>query len=136
MQPKYESPRKTLWKGILRIPSPSKGIFGSQSGPPSRLYCILSTFFFGILLITLGAVFYSIVLIQPLGAQYPVYVPPLPVACTLLASGIFVVILSIAAVLKHGFDDGALSLEGDLYNFTKDDVLDQNHQCPPKNPVV
>ncbi|XP_066968914.1 uncharacterized protein [Macrobrachium rosenbergii] len=133
MLPKYEASRKSPYKGLTITP---------QSRPTSRVYCILFAFFFGVLLITLGAVFYNVILIQPLGALHPIHVPPMPIACALIASGIFVVLLSVVVAWNHlfhsrcGLDDGDESLVDDLYFFAQDDVIDQLHQRPQDNPAV
>lgn len=62
------------------------------------------------------------------------HTPPLSLACGLILGGILTVLASFGIAWKYGFDDGDDSLEEDLYSFSKDDVLDQQHQCPSKEP--
>lgn len=111
-----------------------KGLFTSQMAPTSRAYCILFSFFIGVLMITTGSVFYHVIHIQPMSGMHPMHTPPLSLACGLILGGILTVLASFGIAWKYGFDDGDDSLEEDLYSFSKDDVLDQQHQCPSKEP--
>ncbi|XP_066968923.1 uncharacterized protein [Macrobrachium rosenbergii] len=113
-----------------------KGLFTSHTAPTSRGYCILFSFVIGVLMITMGSVFYHVILIRPMSGTYPLRTPSMPLACGLIAMGILMVFLSIGITWRYGFDDGDDSLEEDSHALAKDDVLDQNHQCPPKNPPV
>lgn len=112
-----------------------KGLFTSQMAPTSRAYCILFSFFIGVLMITMGSVFYHVIEIKPMSGVHPIHTPPVALACTLIAAGIVLVLLSVGVAWKLGMDDGDDSLEDDSFAFAKDDILDQYHQFPPKNPV-
>ncbi|XP_047487420.1 circadian locomoter output cycles protein kaput-like [Penaeus chinensis] len=104
------------------------GLFTSQMAPTSRAYCILLSFFVGVLMLTAGSVFYHVILIRPMSGSHPMHTPPLPLACGLILAGAATVLGSFFVAWRYGFDDGDDSLEDDLYSFTKDDVLDQCHQ--------
>ncbi|XP_068244628.1 uncharacterized protein [Palaemon carinicauda] len=112
-----------------------KGLFTSQMAPTSRAYCILFSFFIGVLMITMGSVFYHVIEIRPMSGMHPIHTPPVALACVLIAMGILLVLVSMGVAWKLGMDDGDDSLEDDAFAFAKDDILDQFHQCPPKNPV-
>nr|XP_027230544.1 hybrid signal transduction histidine kinase L-like [Penaeus vannamei] len=104
------------------------GLFTSQMAPTSRAYCILLSFFVGVLMLTAGSVFYHVILIRPMSGAHPMHTPPLPLAAGLILAGAATVLGSCFVAWRYGFDDGDDSLEDDLYSFTKDDVLDQRHQ--------
>ncbi|XP_068244026.1 uncharacterized protein [Palaemon carinicauda] len=113
-----------------------KGLFPSHTAPTSRGYFILFSFFVGVLMITMGSVFYHVILIRPMSGTYPLRTPSMPLACGLIAMGILMVLLSIGITWKYGFDDGDNSLDEDSQALTKDDILEQTHQCSPKSPSV
>ncbi|XP_068244031.1 uncharacterized protein [Palaemon carinicauda] len=115
-----------------------KGLFSSRGAPTTRAYFILFSFFLGVLLITLGAVFYNVILIQPIGGKPmpPVHVPPVPIACTLVIMGILTILLSIGVAWRYGLDDGDDSLDEDKFTLAQEDVLDQHHRCTAKNDPV
>ncbi|KAK7076570.1 hypothetical protein SK128_001646 [Halocaridina rubra] len=113
-----------------------KGLFASHMAPTSRAYCILFSFFIGILMITAGSVFYHVNTLTPSNGMHLIHTPPIPLAIFLILGGILSVIASFVVALKYGFDDGDDSLEEDQFSFAKDDVLDQHHQCQSKLPPV
>lgn len=63
------------------------GLFTSQMAPTSRAYCILLSFFVGVLMLTAGSVFYHVILIRPMSGSHPMHTPPLPLACGLILAG-------------------------------------------------
>ncbi|XP_047487674.1 putative cyclin-dependent serine/threonine-protein kinase DDB_G0272797/DDB_G0274007 isoform X2 [Penaeus chinensis] len=104
------------------------GLFTSQMAPTSRAYCILLSFFVGVLMLTAGSVFYHVILIRPMSGSHPMHTPPLPLACGLILAGAATVLGSFFVAWRYGFDDGDDSLEDDLYSLAKDDVLEQTHE--------
>ncbi|XP_076054797.1 uncharacterized protein LOC143033350 [Oratosquilla oratoria] len=107
-----------------------KGLFTSSMAPTHRAYCVLFSFFIGVLLLTAGSIFYHLILMRPMSGTHAMHTPPAPLALALLAAGIFAIVASCAVAWRYGLDDGDDSLEDDLIAFAKDDVLE--HQfCPP-----
>ncbi|XP_068244046.1 uncharacterized protein [Palaemon carinicauda] len=128
-----EVPGKHVWQTQTKY----KGLFTPQTAPTSRAYCILFGFFVGVVMITMGSVFYHVILSRPMSGTHPIHTPPLPLASGLITLGILMIVLSAAVTWKLGLDDGDDSLEEDLlYPFAKDDVLDEHHQCSSHNPPV
>ncbi|XP_066968922.1 uncharacterized protein [Macrobrachium rosenbergii] len=124
-------------QGSSKVASQSKtkykGLFTSQNAPTSRAYCVLFSFFVGVLLVTMGSVFYHVILNRPMSGMHPIHTPPMPLACALVAAGIFMVLLSVGIVWRYGLDDGDDSLEDDVQIFAKDDVLEeQRRHCSQK----
>ncbi|XP_064116019.1 uncharacterized protein LOC135221924 [Macrobrachium nipponense] len=126
-----EVPSKNVWQTQTKY----KGLFTPQTAPTSRAYCILFSFFLGVVMITMGSVFYHVILSRPMSGTHPIHTPPLPLASGLISMGILMVLCSVAVTWRFGLDDGDDSLEEDSsYAFAKDDVLDQHHQCSRHNP--
>ncbi|XP_066968917.1 uncharacterized protein [Macrobrachium rosenbergii] len=120
--------------GNVQVGSLYKGLFSSRSAPTTRAYFILFSFFLGILLITLGAVFYNVILTQPpSGGAHVIHVPPVPIACTLIIFGVLTLLSSIGIAWRYGFDDGDESIDDEKYTFAQEDVLDQHYQRVAKN---
>ncbi|KAK7085308.1 hypothetical protein SK128_024808 [Halocaridina rubra] len=104
--------------------------------PTSRAYCILFSFFFGILMLTAGSVFYHVIALRPLSGMQVMHTPPIPLAVFLILGGILSIITSILVAWKFGFDDGDDSIEDDNNAFANEDVLDQQYQIMTKIPPV
>ncbi|XP_064116316.1 uncharacterized protein LOC135222077 [Macrobrachium nipponense] len=134
MPPRSHSSSEGHGINALQTRARYKGLFTYHTAPTSRGYCILFTFVVGVLMITMGSVFYHVILIRPMSGTYPLHTPSMPLACSLIAMGFVLVFLSIGVTWKFGFDDGDNSLEEDSCSLAKDDVLDQNHQNSLKNP--
>ncbi|XP_064116319.1 uncharacterized protein LOC135222080 [Macrobrachium nipponense] len=118
--------------GTMPLGSRYKGLFSSRNAPTARAYFILFSFFLGVLLITLGAVFCNVILTQPPpGGAHVIHVPPVPVACALIVFGVVCFLSSIGTAWRYGFDDG----DDEKFTFAQDDVLDQHHQraAPARN---
>ncbi|XP_064116464.1 uncharacterized protein LOC135222296 [Macrobrachium nipponense] len=127
---------KVSSKDACQTSTKYKGLFSSQNAPTSRAYCVLFSFFVGVLLVTMGSVFYHVILNRPMSGMRPIHTPPMPLACILVATGIFMVLLSIGIVWRYGLDDGDDSLEDDMYIIAKDDVLEDQHHFSQKIPPV
>ncbi|XP_068244033.1 uncharacterized protein [Palaemon carinicauda] len=137
MAPKSLSSSEGHSTNALQTQARYKGLFTYHTAPTSRGYCILFTLVSGILMITMGSVFYHVILIRPMSGTYPLHTPSMPLACSLIAMGVLLIFLSIGVTWKFGFDDGDNSLEDDSCSLTKDDALDQSHQqISQKNPPV
>ncbi|CAL4122825.1 unnamed protein product, partial [Meganyctiphanes norvegica] len=111
-----------------------KGLFTSDDAPTGRAYCILFSFFTGVLLITVGSVFIRVKLMHPMSGIHPMHTPPWPLALGLIAVGLFTVLTSCATVYRYGLDDGDDSLlEEDHLSFAKDDIRHPQYFSPSKN---
>ncbi|XP_068244567.1 uncharacterized protein [Palaemon carinicauda] len=130
MSPKSQHSTKVTTKVVCQTKTSYKGLFTYHKSPTSRAYCVLFSFFVGVLMITMGSVFYHVIIIRPMSGMRPIHTPPMPLACGLVAMGILMVLISVGIVCRYGLDDGDDSLEDDTHTFAKDDLLDEQKRHP------
>lgn len=105
-----------------------RGLFAPRQAPTTRAYCTLFGFTGGVVLLTAGSVFCSVIARHPQSGGHPMHTPPLPLALATIVAGVVMVAASLLAVWRYGMDDGDDALEDETQFVVCNDALDHLYQ--------